>query len=60
MIKYNSGFIAVSNAALAYNCSRQAIRKAIKVGRLDAYKVGHAYIIKTGDFSKFFEKGRSR
>ena len=54
MIKHDSGFISVRDAALGYGCTPQGIRKAIKENRLDAYKIGEQYAIKTKDFSKFF------
>ncbi len=58
-VKYNySGFLSVSQVANSLNYSSQAIRKAIKENRLDAYKIGKQWCIKCEDADKFINQSQ--
>jgi len=53
MIRYNSGFMSVSETATLLGISRQAVRKAIAQNRLDAYLIGTQYAVKIKDAIDF-------
>ena len=60
MIHSHTGFMSISDFAKCLICSRQAIHKAIKENRLDAYFIGKQYVIKIEDGEKFRSKRRGR
>ena len=53
MIYRYTGFITVAQMARSLNYSSQAIRKAIRENRLDAYVIGNQYMIKEDDVDRF-------
>ena len=53
-----SGFLSVEQLARNINYSPQAIRKAIRENRLDAYMIGKQWAIKEQDADNFRAKVR--
>lgn len=53
MIRHDSGFISVSDFALACCYTPQAIRKAIKEDRLTAWRIGNQYVLRAKDVTGY-------
>ena len=51
--RYLEGFISLSQAAKVVGISRWGLQKAIYENRIDGYRVGECWILKTKDVDEF-------